>query len=48
MPYNSAADSFRTKQLYIADFLRDTERKPAKNGHFAFLIETPFGSLEAA
>ena len=37
MPYNSAADSFRTTQL-LADLLRDTEPKPAENGHFAFLI----------
>ena len=44
MPYNSAADSFRTKQL-CTDFLKDTQRKPAKNGHFMFL--TPFGGLEA-
>ena len=29
----------------VADFLRDTEPKPAYNGHFAFW--TPFGGLEA-
>ena len=47
MPHNFAADSFHTKFVcnFVADFLRDTERKPAKNGHFAFL--GPFGGLEA-
>ena len=46
MPYNSAVDSFRKKSNFVADFLRDTERKPAKNGHFAF-FDLHCGALEA-
>ena len=33
---------------FVADFLRDTDPKPAKNGYFAFLTPPPlFGGLEA-
>jgi len=51
MRYNSAADSLictTRPSKYAHDFLRHTERKRAKNGHFAFL-RPPLGGggLEA-